>query len=140
VRVDGNDVFACLAVVRAALERAREGEGPTLVEAFTYRMSAHTTSDEPRRYRIDAELEAWRLKDPIERLRAYLVRGDLADGDFFAAVDAEADELGRRVRDECRSLPDPPPQAMFEHVYAEEHPQLAQERAAYIAYLDTFTD
>jgi 2-oxoisovalerate dehydrogenase E1 component alpha subunit len=140
VRVDGNDVFACLAVVRAALERAREGEGPTLVEALTYRMGAHTTSDEPRRYRIDAELEEWRHKDPIGRLRAYLVRSDLADADFFAAVDAEADELGRRVRDECRSLPDPPPQAIFEHVYAVEHPQLAQERADYTAYLDTFTD
>jgi 2-oxoisovalerate dehydrogenase E1 component alpha subunit len=140
VRVDGNDVFACLAVARAALERAREGEGPTLIEAFTYRMSAHTTSDEPRRYRIDAELEAWRLKDPIERLRAYLVRNDAADGDFFTAVEAEADDLGRRVRDDCRSLPDPPPQAIFEHVYAEGHPQLARERADYLAYLDTFTD
>ena len=91
VRVDGNDVFACLAVTRAALERARAGEGPTLIEAFTYRMSAHTSSDDPTRYRENAELEEWRLKDPIERVRAYLTKNELAGDDFFESVDAEAD-------------------------------------------------
>jgi pyruvate dehydrogenase E1 component alpha subunit len=70
VRVDGNDVLATLAVTRAALDNAREGNGPTLVEAFTYRMGAHTTSDDPTRYRLSSELEAWKLKDPIERMRA----------------------------------------------------------------------
>ena len=74
VRVDGNDVLACLAVTRKALQAAREGQGPTLIEAFTYRMGAHTTTDDPTRYRLAAELEAWKLKDPIERVRAYLVR------------------------------------------------------------------
>ena len=72
VRVDGNDVFACLAVTRKALQAAREGQGPTLIEAFTYRMGAHTTTDDPTRYRLAAELEAWKLKDPIERVKAYL--------------------------------------------------------------------
>nr|WP_285632664.1 pyruvate dehydrogenase (acetyl-transferring) E1 component subunit alpha [Actinoallomurus iriomotensis] len=138
VRVDGNDVFASLAVTRTALERARAGEGPTLIEAFTYRMSAHTSSDDPTRYRTGAELEAWRLKDPIERVRAYLSRNGLADADFFASVDADAEALGRQVREDCRALPDPEPQAIFEHVYAGEHEQLAEERAAYHAYLDGF--
>ena len=74
VRVDGNDVLACLAVTRQALQAAREGQGPTLIEAFTYRMGAHTTTDDPTRYRLAAELEAWKLRDPIERVKAYLVR------------------------------------------------------------------
>jgi 2-oxoisovalerate dehydrogenase E1 component alpha subunit len=140
VRVDGNDVFACLAVTRAALARARDGAGPTLIEAFTYRMSAHTSSDDPTRYRAAAELEAWRLKDPIERVRAYLTKNELAGDDFFAAVDAEAEELGRQVRADCRALPDPEPRAMFEHVYAGAHEQLAEERAAFTAYLGGFED
>lgn len=82
VRVDGNDVLACLAVTRSALERARRGEGPTLVEAFTYRMGAHTTSDDPTKYRADEEREAWEAKDPILRLKAYLEREGHADAAF----------------------------------------------------------
>jgi pyruvate dehydrogenase E1 component alpha subunit len=138
VRVDGNDVFACLAVTRAALARARAGEGPTLIEAFTYRMSAHTSSDDPTRYRASADLEAWRLKDPIERVRAYLTKNELAGDDFFEAVDAEAEVLGRQVRADCRALPDPPPEAIFEQVYAGRHAQLAEEQVAFSAYLEGF--
>jgi 2-oxoisovalerate dehydrogenase E1 component alpha subunit len=138
VRVDGNDVLASLAVTRAALDRARGGEGPMMIEAFTYRMGAHTSSDDPTRYRSSTELEAWRLKDPIERVRAYLTKNELAGDDFFEAVDAEADELGRRVRDECRALPEPEPRAMFEHVYAGAHRQLDEECAAFTAYLEGF--
>jgi len=138
VRVDGNDVFACLAVTRAALERARAGGGPTLIEAYTYRMSAHTSSDDPTRYRTGAELEAWRLKDPIERVRAYLAKNDLAGEDFFGSVEADAEAVGRQVRADCRALPDPEPRAMFDHVYAGVHEQLAEECAAFSAYLDGF--
>ena len=95
LRVDGNDVLACLAVTRKALQAAREGQGPTLIEAFTYRMGAHTTTDDPTRYRLASELETWKLRDPIERVKAYLVRGGLAEPEFFAEVDAEA-KRGRR--------------------------------------------
>ena len=90
LRVDGNDVLACYAVTQKALQAAREGQGPTLIEAFTYRMGAHTTTDDPTRYRLASELEMWKLRDPIERVRAYLVRGGLAEPEFFAEVDAEA--------------------------------------------------
>ena len=83
VRVDGNDVLAVLAVTRAALARAREGSGPTLIEAYTYRMGAHTTSDDPTRYRLAAELETWKLKDPIERVKAYLSRSGAGDADVL---------------------------------------------------------
>ncbi len=140
VRVDGNDVLACLAVARTALQRARDGEGPTLIEAFTYRMSAHTTSDDPTRYRSSAELDAWRTKDPIERVRAYLIKNDLVDEDFFASLKDESEDLGRRMRTDCRELPDPEPLAMFENVYAGRHAQLEQEREDFGAYLATFAE
>ena len=94
MRVDGNDVLATYAVTKAALQRAREGQGPTLVEAYTYRMGAHTTSDDPTRYRLSDDLEQWKLKDPIERVEAYLARNGLADEEFFAGIEAEADDLG----------------------------------------------
>jgi 2-oxoisovalerate dehydrogenase E1 component alpha subunit len=138
VRVDGNDVFACLAVTRKAMQAAREGQGPMLIEAFTYRMGAHTTTDDPTRYRLASELEAWKLKDPIERVKAYLVRSGAADAAFFADVDAKADDLGRHIRKTCQEMPDPQPLAMFENVYAEPNALLDKERAQYAAYLDTF--
>jgi 2-oxoisovalerate dehydrogenase E1 component subunit alpha len=140
IRVDGNDVFACLAVTRKAMQAAREGQGPTLIEAFTYRMGAHTTTDDPTRYRLAAELEAWKLKDPVERVKAYLVRTGSADNAFFEAIDAEADEVGRGVRNGCLSMPDPEPLTMFDNIYAEPNALLREERAQYAAYLDSFVD
>ncbi|MFC7326311.1 pyruvate dehydrogenase (acetyl-transferring) E1 component subunit alpha [Marinactinospora rubrisoli] len=138
VRVDGNDVFASLAVTRSALQHAREGQGPTLIEAFTYRMGAHTTTDDPTRYRVGAELEEWKLKDPISRLRTHLTATGAADEDFFAAVDAEAERLGERVRQECRSLPDPQPTDIFHEVYAEPHGHIERQRAEFADYLASF--
>ncbi|MFN8167862.1 MAG: pyruvate dehydrogenase (acetyl-transferring) E1 component subunit alpha [Candidatus Nanopelagicales bacterium] len=140
LRVDGNDVLAVLAVTQAALAAARDGQGPTLIEAFTYRMGAHTTSDDPTRYRVAADLEAWKLKDPIERVKVYLARSGMADAAFFAAVEAEAEELAVALRDGCRSLPDPSPESMFDHVYAEPHPLVDAERAAFTAYHASFAE
>jgi pyruvate dehydrogenase E1 component alpha subunit len=140
VRVDGNDVLACLAVTRAALKAAREGQGPTLIEAFTYRMGAHTTTDDPTRYRMAAELEAWKLRDPIERVKAYLLRSGAADTAFIEQVDAEAAKLGVWLREACRAMPDPSPLSAFEHVYAGPNPILDAERDVYAAYLDSFAD
>src|SRR5205085_11782241 len=119
VRVDGNDVLASYAVTRKALDDARTGQGPTLVEAFTYRMGAHTTSDDPTRYRLATELEAWKLKDPLERVKAYLSRTGAADAAFFEAVEAEAAEVGRNVRQGCLAMPDPQPLSIFDNVYSE---------------------
>ena len=140
LRVDGNDVLACLAVTRDALKAAREGQGPTLIEAFTYRMGAHTTTDDPTRYRVAAELEAWKLRDPIERVKAYLLRSGAAGTRFIDQVDAEADELGAWLREACRAMPDPAPLSMFEHVYAGPDQILDGERDTYAAYLDSFAD
>jgi len=138
VKVDGNDAVAVLSAVREAVERARRGEGPTLVECDTYRMGAHTTTDDPTRYRLASELEMWKLRDPIERVRAYLVRTGLAEPEFFADVDAEAKLLGARVREACRTMPDPPPLAIFDNVYREPTAILRAEREQYAAYLDSF--
>ncbi|MEV4292966.1 pyruvate dehydrogenase (acetyl-transferring) E1 component subunit alpha [Nonomuraea bangladeshensis] len=138
VRVDGNDVFACLAVTRKALEAARTGQGPTLIEAFTYRMGAHTTTDDPTRYRVASELEAWKLKDPIERVKAYLFKNELADQEFFDSVDEEAGQLGADLRRRCLALPDPQPLDIFDHVYREPHALIDQERAQFAAYLEGF--
>jgi len=138
VRVDGNDVLATLAVTRAALDRAREGSGPTLIEAFTYRMGAHTTSDDPTRYRLSSELEAWKLKDPLERMRAFLGRQQLADKSYFDKLEVEAEELAVRLREGCRSMPNPPTANLFEQVYVEDTPRVAEQRATFQAYLDSF--
>ncbi|GLZ09165.1 pyruvate dehydrogenase E1 component subunit alpha [Actinomadura sp. NBRC 104412] len=140
LRVDGNDVFACLAVTRKALEHAREGQGPTLIEAFTYRMGAHTTTDDPTRYRLKAEEESWKLKDPIERVKAYLVRNDLADASFFEDVEAEAKKGATELREQCLALPDPGPLRIFEHVYAEDHPLMTEEQEQFAAYLASFEE
>ena len=140
VRVDGNDVLACYAVTKKALAAAREGQGPTLIEAYTYRMGAHTTTDDPTRYRLASELETWRLRDPIERVRSYLARTGQAGSSFFAEVEAEAEKLGARIREEIRQLPDPAPLELFEHVYADRNAIVAEERDQYAAYLDSFEE
>ncbi|MEU7557467.1 pyruvate dehydrogenase (acetyl-transferring) E1 component subunit alpha [Streptomyces eurythermus] len=140
VRVDGNDVLACLAVTKRALERARNGEGPTLVEAYTYRMGAHTTSDDPTRYRGDEERQAWEAKDPILRLHRYLEASNHADEGFFAELEAESEALGKRVREAVRSMPDPDRFALFENVYADGHALVDEERAQFAAYQASFAD
>ena len=107
VRVDGNDVLATYAVTQAALQRAREGSGPTLVEAYTYRMGAHTTTDDPTRYRLSDDVEHWKLKDPIARLEVYLRRNGLVEDGFVETVAEEAKELGHHLREGCKALADP---------------------------------
>ncbi len=140
IRVDGNDVLASYAVTKWALEECRHGNGPVLIEAFTYRMDAHTTSDDPTRYRLADELETWKLKDPIERLRVHLVREKVADQDFFDSVDAEADELAARYREFCFSMATPPPERIFSESYAEASPPVEAQREEYLRYLEGFAD
>jgi len=140
VRVDGNDVLAVLAVTRAALEHARSGQGPMLVEAFTYRMGAHTTSDDPTRYRLDEEREQWEHKDPILRLRSYLEKDGIADEAFFAGVEEESEALGKRVREAVRAMPDPDPMSIFENIYADGHALVDEERAQFAEYQASFAD
>ncbi|MCW2803488.1 MAG: 2-oxoisovalerate dehydrogenase component alpha subunit [Propionibacteriaceae bacterium] len=140
IRVDGNDVLAVHAVTEEALERARSGNGPTFIEAYTYRMGAHTTSDDPTKYRLADELEHWRLKDPIERVRAYLTRAGAADQSFFDAVQAEAEEFAVELRARCLALPDPTMTEAFDWVYAEQTSYLAEQQAGNAEYQESFAD
>ena len=138
VRVDGNDVLAVRAVTEWALERARRGDGPTFIEAFTYRMGAHTTSDDPTKYRHRAEEEAWRAKDPIARLRTYLLAQGVIDESWLAALESEADDLGVRIREGAVTLPEPRLEDFWELAYATLPPALAAQRAAFLDYEASF--
>jgi pyruvate dehydrogenase E1 component alpha subunit len=103
-------------------------------------MGAHTTSDDPTRYRLESELETWKLRDPIERVKAYLSRGGFADSSFFDAIDAEGDELAARVRAACLSMPEPEPLDIFNQAYAGGSPLVDEERATFEEYLAGFDD
>jgi 2-oxoisovalerate dehydrogenase E1 component alpha subunit len=138
IRVDGNDVLATLAVTRWALKECRTGNGPVLIEAYTYRMDAHTTSDDPTRYRLTDELEAWKLKDPIERVRVHLVREGLAGQGFFDGVAAESDDLAQRVRSHAEAMPQPGPERIFSEVYADPSPPVQEQREEFLAYHASF--
>ncbi|MCK9894346.1 pyruvate dehydrogenase (acetyl-transferring) E1 component subunit alpha [Frankia sp. AgB32] len=131
LRVDGNDVLACLAVTRWALATARAGRGPVLVEAVTYRMGAHTTADDPTRYRSTSELDSWRRRDPIDRLRAHLVAGGLLDEDRERRLAIEADALAHDLRTRCRSMPDPEPASLFDHVQVTDTGLVSVQRSAF---------
>jgi 2-oxoisovalerate dehydrogenase E1 component alpha subunit len=138
VRVDGNDVLACYAVTRQALDSARHGQGPVLIEAYTYRMGAHTTSDDPSRYRIASEVEAWQAKDPIKRLRSYLERIDAGDDAFFGSIEDEAAREAVDLRERVLAMPDPQPLDMFDHVFPGGSPEIDEQRESFARYLDTF--
>lgn len=138
LRIDGNDALACVAAMRWALDRARRGEGPSFIEAVTYRMGPHTTSDDPTRYRDAAEVEEWAQRDPIARLEAYLRAEGMLDDSGMAEVDRAADTLAAEVRAACIGATTRAPETMFDHVYAEPHAGLARQRAEYVEYMAGF--
>jgi pyruvate dehydrogenase E1 component alpha subunit len=128
VRVDGNDVLAVYEVSKRALDSARVGGGPTLIEAYTYRIGAHTTSDDPTRYRIDAEVEVWKHRDPVERVKALLVREYKVKNTDFDGVAAEAETMALKLRDDVLAMSRPDPITMFDNAYAAPHPLIEEGR------------
>lgn len=138
LRVDGNDVLAVMAATRVALDRARSGGGPTFIEAVTYRMGPHTTSDDPSRYVDPAVREEWAAKDPISRLEAYLRGRGVLDGEAVAFITAASDAIATRFRAGCLALDDPQPLSVFDNVYATPHAGLQRQRSQYAAYLAMF--
>jgi pyruvate dehydrogenase E1 component alpha subunit len=134
--VDGNDILAVYAAAKEAVDRARAGGGPTLIECVTYRMAMHTTADDPKRYRSDAEVEEWRRKDPIPRFQSYLIAKGLLSEDAVkaeeAAVAAEIQAAVERAEEEMKGLGDP--LLMFEHAYAEMPAYLKEQRADFIRF------
>lgn len=133
VRIDGNDVLVSYAVTRQSLEEARAGEGPSFIEALTYRMGAHTTADDPTKYRTDDEVAYWAERDPIIRYRTWLEsRG--ASAAFFDEVEQEAADLSADVRRRTLELEAPTRETIFAHVYSEPHPLMTEQ----LAWLDAF--
>ncbi|ADU08749.1 Pyruvate dehydrogenase (acetyl-transferring) [Micromonospora sp. L5] len=138
--VDGNDVLAVYAVTSAVTEHARSGHGPAIVEATTYRMGGHSTSDDPTRYRTDDELAAWRARDPLARVEALMRAEGWSDEAFLGGIQAEADELADRTRRECLALEAPDLADAFATVLADVPPLLREERDAFVAYRTSFLD
>ncbi|WP_350348399.1 thiamine pyrophosphate-dependent dehydrogenase E1 component subunit alpha [Agromyces sp. G08B096] len=133
IRIDGNDVLVSYAVTRTALEEARSGQGPSFIEAVTYRMGAHTTADDPTKYRTQDEVDYWTLRDPITRYRTWLEQRG-ASAAFFDGVDADAADLAADVRRRTLEVTAPTREVIFEHVYSEPHPLMREQ----YAWLDAF--
>ncbi len=133
IRIDGNDVLASYAATRSALDEARGGLGPRFIEAETYRMGAHTSSDDPTKYREGDEVDDWGGRDPIVRFEKHLrLRG--AGDDFFADVAAEAEDVAADLRARIAQIAVPEPDSMFAHAYSEPHPVVDEQRAWVAAY------
>jgi 2-oxoisovalerate dehydrogenase E1 component alpha subunit len=128
VRCDGNDVFAVMKVTKDAVARAAAGHGPTLIEALTYRLSGHSTSDDPKAYRKDEEVEAWKKKDPLLQLRSYLVRRGAWNDAKQAEHEAKVNAHLRQVIAEAEKIQPPPLESMLEDVYAELPWHLREQR------------
>ncbi len=137
VRVDGNDVLASYAVSRVALDEARAGGGPRAIEAVTYRMGAHTTSDDPTKYRGNDEEQSWAQRDPIARMRAFLEsRGAAAS--LFDDVATEAADASEDLRVRTVELESPGTELIFDHVYSEPHPLIDEQREWHAQYEASF--
>ncbi len=131
VQVDGNDILAVYAAAKEAADRARSGGGPTLIECVTYRITMHTTADDPKRYRTDEEVEGWKKKDPLVRFEKYLTDKGVATKDKFQALETEVKEKIQTAVDRAEELMKKfdDPLHMFEHAYAELPPYLKEQRA-----------
>jgi pyruvate dehydrogenase E1 component alpha subunit len=128
VLVDGNDVLAVYRVTREALERARSGGGPTLIEALTYRIGPHTTSDDPSRYRSEEEVEAWRARDPIDRYRRHLLAAGLVDEMTVRGFEEDAEVRAAEVRRGITAVADPPTDRPFDLAFSEPPSGLERQR------------
>ena len=126
--VDGNDVAAVYAVVSASLDKARRGKGPTIIECLTYRIEAHTNSDDPSRYRDSREVAKWKGRDPIERLEKYLVSEQILCDEDREAIAAEAEELAAATREAMNTEAVVDPMELFQNVYAATRPSLLEQR------------
>jgi 2-oxoisovalerate dehydrogenase E1 component alpha subunit len=127
IQIDGNDVLASFAVTRRNLDEARGGDGPRLIEALTYRMGAHTTSDDPTKYRLDSEVAHWQTRDPISRYETWLRSRGEGD-EFFADVAEEAEDFAADIRKRTLALEVPTSDKMFDFVYSEPHAPLAAQK------------
>ena len=128
VQVDGNDIFAVYKATTDALERARRGEGPTLIECFTYRLTDHTTSDDAKKYRSEDEVRAWEKKDPLPRFENYLLKEKILNPVTIQKIKVDAEQLIEREVRVSESMTPQPPTEMFDYLYASRTPELDEQR------------
>jgi 2-oxoisovalerate dehydrogenase E1 component alpha subunit len=136
IRVDGNDVLACYAATKRAVDRARAGDGPSFIEAITYRMEGHSTSDDPTRYRTKEDLQRWAALDPLIRVELHLKENGLWDEGFIETIEQEARERTTRLRDGIYDAGHPDPLELFDHVYLNPPPQFERQREQLKAEID----
>ncbi len=129
IRIDGNDVFASYVAAKAALDRAHSGGGPTLIEAVTFRLGAHTTADDPGRYRTEADVEPWRRREPLIRLEKFLRAKGIVDDEYAERIKEESEADVERAVEKAESIPPPTPADLFEYMYEEMPPALREQLA-----------
>ncbi|MBI4830286.1 MAG: pyruvate dehydrogenase (acetyl-transferring) E1 component subunit alpha [Candidatus Lindowbacteria bacterium] len=132
IRVDGNDIFASYVASKAAIDKARLGGGPTLIEAVTFRLGAHTTADDPRRYRTDAEVEQWRKREPLVRFEKYLRERRVIDDDFVDRVKRESETAVEETVAQVEAAPSHTPNDIFAYMFDEMPPNLKEQLASLI--------
>jgi pyruvate dehydrogenase E1 component alpha subunit len=138
VCVDGNDVLAVYAATHAIVAKVRAGGAPGFIEARTYRMSGHSTSDDPSRYRSEQETGNWERRDPLSRLRNFLNRNEWTDPAWLTELESEAGQLAADTRAACLAIPEPRLEDFFASTLARETAALAAERAAFTTYQESF--
>ncbi len=136
-QIDGNDVLISYAVTRKATDAARSGQGPRFIEAQTYRLGAHTTSDDPSKYRVAEEEELWKERDPISRFEKFLRSRGEADA-FFDQIRTEGDDFASDLRTRTLAMTPPPVDAMFDHIYTDEHPLMTAQKKWLAEYEASF--
>ncbi|QQG38965.1 MAG: pyruvate dehydrogenase (acetyl-transferring) E1 component subunit alpha [Candidatus Woesearchaeota archaeon] len=127
IQVDGNDIFAVYKATSEALEKARQGKGPTLIECLTYRMGNHTTADDASRYRTEKEVKEWQKKDPIDRLKKYMQAKKLWSESYEKEITKKAEELVNKAVEKAESLGIPPVEDMFKYMFKEMPPELKEQ-------------
>jgi pyruvate dehydrogenase E1 component alpha subunit len=139
LQVDGNDLLAVIVGVREAVERARTGGGPTLIEAVTYRLAMHTTADDPKKYRTEEEVKQWEARDPLPRLRKYLTEKGLLDEKIEKQLAEEiAAQLEQAVNEYLNAKTEPT--EFFDYMYAAKTPELQRQQAELQHYLQVATE
>ncbi len=136
IRVDGNDVLAMIVATTEAVDRARAGEGPTLIEAVTYRVGLHTTADDPKVYRSDEEVDTWKPKDPIRRFEKHLIGKGLLNENQIETVAAQCEQEVLAARERFRERAVANPREVFEYIFESLPPALRQQKREYLARLD----
>jgi hypothetical protein len=136
IRVDGNDILAMIVATQKAVEHARAGNGPYLIEAVTYRMSLHTTADDPKVYRKDEQVKAWEAKDPIRRFEIYLKNKGVLDDADFDRIAEECEKQVLEAREAFRARAKAKPREVFDFMYEQLPPELQEQQREYFAKLD----